>query len=98
MKSVAAAVLLRHRLSVVQGHKVEQKMSLTLFMKHGLKVNVHKRDLEGTVAGIIKKGKEGESRRLLHGNNEAIAVRYTGGGCNGVSESAAGKGVVVGVV
>jgi fatty acid omega-hydroxylase len=98
MKSVAAAVLLRHRLSVVQGHKVEQKMSLTLFMKHGLKVNVHKRDLEGTAARIIKKGKEGESRQLLHGNNEAIAVRYNGGGCNGASESAAGKGAVVGVV
>jgi fatty acid omega-hydroxylase len=98
MKSVAAAVLLRHRLSVVQGHKVEQKMSLTLFMKHGLKVNVHKRDLEGTAARIIKKGKEGESRHMLHGNNEAIAVRYNGGGCNGASESAAGKGAVVGVV
>ncbi|EPS59487.1 hypothetical protein M569_15318, partial [Genlisea aurea] len=33
MKSIAAAVLLRHRLSLVPGHKVEQKMSLTLFMK-----------------------------------------------------------------
>uniref|UniRef100_A0A6M2ED84 Uncharacterized protein n=1 Tax=Populus davidiana TaxID=266767 RepID=A0A6M2ED84_9ROSI len=98
MKSVAAAVLLRHRLSVVQGHKVEQKMSLTLFMKHGLKVNVHKRDLEGTAARIIKKGKEEESRQLLHGKNEAIAVRYNGGGCNGASEGAAGKGAVVGVV
>ncbi|KAL3572016.1 hypothetical protein D5086_025920 [Populus alba] len=98
MKSVAAAVLLRHRLSVVQGHKVEQKMSLTLFMKHGLKVNVHKRDLEGTAARIIQKSKEGESRQLLHGKNEAIAVRYNGGGCNGASEGAAGKGAVVGVV
>ncbi|GAV81736.1 p450 domain-containing protein/Arch_ATPase domain-containing protein, partial [Cephalotus follicularis] len=46
MKSVAAAVLLRHRLMVVPGHKVEQKMSLTLFMKYGLKVNVQRRDLE----------------------------------------------------
>ncbi|KAI3468716.1 hypothetical protein Pfo_025379 [Paulownia fortunei] len=45
MKSIAAAVLLRHRLSLVAGHKVEQKMSLTLFMKDGLKVNVHPRDL-----------------------------------------------------
>lgn len=49
MKSVAAAVLLRHRLTVVPGHKVEQKMSLTLFMKNGLKVNVHTRELEGIV-------------------------------------------------
>lgn len=45
MKSIAAAVLLRHRLTVVPGHRVEQKMSLTLFMKYGLKVNVHPRDL-----------------------------------------------------
>ncbi|EOA39016.1 hypothetical protein CARUB_v10011562mg, partial [Capsella rubella] len=36
MKTIAAAVLLRHRLTVVPGHKVEQKMSLTLFMKNGL--------------------------------------------------------------
>ncbi|KAI4338402.1 hypothetical protein MLD38_023466 [Melastoma candidum] len=45
MKSIAAAVLLRHKLSIAQGHRVEQKMSLTLFMKHGLKVNVRERDL-----------------------------------------------------
>ncbi|KDP28614.1 hypothetical protein JCGZ_14385 [Jatropha curcas] len=96
MKSVAAAVLLRHRLTIVPGHKVEQKMSLTLFMKDGLKVNVHKRDLEGSVARLIKKVKEGE---LLHGNNkknnEGIGVR-----CNGVSGGGGGTGeeVVVGVV
>ncbi|CAN1308912.1 Cytochrome P450 86A8 [Linum perenne] len=54
MKSVAAAVLLRHRLTVVEGHKVEQKMSLTLFMKYGLKVNVLRRDLEETAARIKK--------------------------------------------
>lgn len=45
MKSIAAAVLLRHRLTVAPGHRVEQKMSLTLFMKYGLKMNVHHRDL-----------------------------------------------------
>ncbi|KAK8697831.1 hypothetical protein V6N13_113966 [Hibiscus sabdariffa] len=38
MKSVASAVLLRYRLSPVPGHRVEQKMSLTLFMKNGLHV------------------------------------------------------------
>ncbi|KAH7849498.1 hypothetical protein Vadar_018727 [Vaccinium darrowii] len=54
MKSIAAAVLLRHRLSVVAGHKVEQKMSLTLFMKYGLKVNVHNRDLEAIMASVRK--------------------------------------------
>lgn len=51
MKSIAAAILLRHRITVVPGHQVEQKISLTLFMKYGLKVNVQHRDLEG----ILKK-------------------------------------------
>ncbi|KAL5710404.1 hypothetical protein ACHQM5_020968 [Ranunculus cassubicifolius] len=45
MKSVAAAVLLRYRLSLAPGHRVEQKMSLTLFMKHGLHVLLHPRTL-----------------------------------------------------
>lgn len=45
MKSVASSVLLRHRLAVAGGHRVEQKMSLTLFMKHGLLLHVHPRDL-----------------------------------------------------
>ncbi|KAJ7951154.1 Cytochrome P450 [Quillaja saponaria] len=58
MKSVVAAVLLRHRLVVATGHQVEQKMSLTLFMKHGLKVNVHYRDLKGIVENIKKERKE----------------------------------------
>lgn len=52
MKSIASAVLLRHRLTVAAGHRVEQKMSLTLFMKYGLKVNVHKRDLTPILANI----------------------------------------------
>ncbi|XP_057953172.1 cytochrome P450 86A1 [Malania oleifera] len=45
MKSVASAVLLRYRLSPVPGHRVEQKMSLTLFMKNGLHVYLHPREL-----------------------------------------------------
>ncbi|KAL8531188.1 hypothetical protein ACS0TY_007987 [Phlomoides rotata] len=45
MKSVAAAVLLRYRLALVSGHRVEQKMSLTLFMKNGLKVYLKAREL-----------------------------------------------------
>ncbi|KAJ6836710.1 uncharacterized protein M6B38_325015 [Iris pallida] len=49
MKSVAAAVLLRYRLALAEGHRVEQKMSLTLFMKHGLHVDVHRRDLSDVV-------------------------------------------------
>ncbi|KAG8371455.1 hypothetical protein BUALT_Bualt13G0089300 [Buddleja alternifolia] len=45
MKSVAMAVLLRYQLSLVPGHRVEQKMSLTLFMKNGLKVYLKPREL-----------------------------------------------------
>ncbi|KAI3693955.1 hypothetical protein L1987_76911 [Smallanthus sonchifolius] len=56
MKSIAAAVLLRHRLAVAAGHKVEQKMSLTLFMKYGLKVNVFKRDLRAIMERVKEKG------------------------------------------
>ncbi|KAB2073848.1 hypothetical protein ES319_A07G112500v1 [Gossypium barbadense] len=43
MKSVASAVLLRYRVSLVPGHRVEQKMSLTLFMKKGLRVYLQPR-------------------------------------------------------
>ncbi|WOH02300.1 hypothetical protein DCAR_0521689 [Daucus carota subsp. sativus] len=46
MKSVASAVLLRYRLLPVPGHRVEQKMSLTLFMKNGLRVYLNPRELE----------------------------------------------------
>ncbi|GAV74466.1 p450 domain-containing protein [Cephalotus follicularis] len=45
MKSVASAVLLRYRLSLVPGHRVEQKMSLTMFMKNGLRVYLTPRNL-----------------------------------------------------
>ncbi|KAJ7964142.1 Cytochrome P450 [Quillaja saponaria] len=47
MKSVASAVLLRYRLLPVPGHRVEQKMSLTLFMKNGLRVYLCPRNLDG---------------------------------------------------
>ena len=50
MKSIASAVLLRHSVELVPGHKVEQKMSLTLFMKSGLRVHVKPRDLAGYAA------------------------------------------------
>lgn len=43
MKSIASAVLMRHRLELVPGHRVRQKMSLTLFMKNGLRVYLHPR-------------------------------------------------------
>ncbi|CAM8934751.1 unnamed protein product [Rhodiola kirilowii] len=52
MKSIAASLLLRHRLTLAKGHKVAQKMSLTLFMKYGLVVNVHQRDLKPILTKI----------------------------------------------
>ncbi|KAJ9706456.1 hypothetical protein PVL29_001790 [Vitis rotundifolia] len=64
MKSIAAAVLLRHRLTVAPGHRVEQKMSLTLFMKYGLKVNVQPRDLTPILANIPK----AEPKTKVNGN------------------------------
>ncbi|KAJ0048336.1 hypothetical protein Pint_15143 [Pistacia integerrima] len=69
MKSIAAAVLLRHRLTVVPGHRVEQKMSLTLFMKYGLLVNVQPRELKPIIEKICK------------GNNSTVGVN---GNCQGV--------------
>ncbi|XP_010520223.1 PREDICTED: cytochrome P450 86A1 [Tarenaya hassleriana] len=46
MKSVASAILLRYRLCPVPGHRVQQKMSLTLFMKNGLRVFLRPRPHE----------------------------------------------------
>ncbi|KAL6530897.1 hypothetical protein OROGR_014757 [Orobanche gracilis] len=60
MKSIVAAVLLRHRLVLAAEHKVEQKMSLTLFMKDGLKVNVLPRDLAPILDKIGNKGNKVE--------------------------------------
>ncbi|XP_027108366.2 cytochrome P450 86A8-like [Coffea arabica] len=60
MKSVAAALLLRHRITLAPGHKVEQKMSLTLFMKYGLKVNLHPRDLTAIVESVKKQKRIGD--------------------------------------
>ncbi|KAL5983278.1 hypothetical protein ACLOJK_017362 [Asimina triloba] len=45
MKTIASSILLRHGLELAAGHRVEQKMSLTLFMKNGLRVRVKRRDL-----------------------------------------------------
>ncbi|TXG50533.1 hypothetical protein EZV62_023057 [Acer yangbiense] len=67
MKSIAAAVLLRHHLTVVPGHRVEQKMSLTLFMKYGLMVNVHPRELKPIMEKISKDG--GSFGKNAHNNH-----------------------------
>ncbi|KAL0408189.1 UNVERIFIED_CONTAM: cytochrome [Sesamum radiatum] len=75
MKSIAAAVLLRHRLVVAAGHKVEQKMSLTLFMKDGLKVNVQPRELGPILDKIGGTGKAREgviTNGISHAHVEVI--------------------------
>ncbi|CAN6323686.1 unnamed protein product [Urochloa humidicola] len=44
MKFAAASILLRYRVHVVPGHPVAPKIALTMYMKHGLKVTLAKRD------------------------------------------------------
>ncbi|XP_042512366.1 cytochrome P450 86A8-like [Macadamia integrifolia] len=80
MKSIAAALLLRHRLTLATGHKVEQKMSLTLFMKNGLMVNVHRRDLTA-IAAAVRKEREGVSAVTVNcnGNGHAAVHMVVGG-------------------
>lgn len=45
MKTIVAGILLRHRISLDPSTPVEQKMSLTLFMKYGLRVFIEPRNL-----------------------------------------------------
>lgn len=61
MKSITASILLRHRLTVAPGHRVEQKMSLTLFMKFGLKMDVRRRDLTLPVEKVVNEMRNYES-------------------------------------
>ncbi|CAA3023754.1 cytochrome P450 86B1-like [Olea europaea subsp. europaea] len=44
MKFAAAAILYRFRVVVVENHPVAPKMALTMYMKHGLKVKLSRRD------------------------------------------------------
>ncbi|KAJ6852728.1 uncharacterized protein M6B38_254110 [Iris pallida] len=44
MKFVAASILLRYRVRVVDGHPVAPKLALTMYMKYGLKVTLSRRD------------------------------------------------------
>ncbi|KAL4389627.1 hypothetical protein HN51_010543 [Arachis hypogaea] len=46
MKYAAASIILRYRVKVVENHPVLPKLALTMYMKHGIKVNLHKRDAE----------------------------------------------------
>uniref|UniRef100_A0A7N0RC72 Cytochrome P450 n=1 Tax=Kalanchoe fedtschenkoi TaxID=63787 RepID=A0A7N0RC72_KALFE len=67
MKSIAASLLLRHRLTLASGHRVAQKMSLTLFMKYGLVVNVHQRDLKLILSKIPLKSETCAKGSLTEG-------------------------------
>jgi len=44
MKFVAASILYRYQVKVVKNHPVTPKLALTMYMKHGLKVTLHKRE------------------------------------------------------
>ncbi|XVE66350.1 hypothetical protein DITRI_Ditri08aG0073300 [Diplodiscus trichospermus] len=44
MKFVAASIIYRYHVKVVKDHHVAPKLALTMYMKHGLKVNLIKRD------------------------------------------------------
>jgi len=45
MKYAAASIIFRYRVKVVENHPVEPKLALTMYMKHGLKVNLYQRDV-----------------------------------------------------
>ncbi|KAK6253072.1 hypothetical protein QUC31_014792 [Theobroma cacao] len=44
MKFAAASIIYRYRVKVVKDHPVAPKLALTMYMKHGLNVNLIKRD------------------------------------------------------
>ncbi|KAJ7942676.1 Cytochrome P450 [Quillaja saponaria] len=44
MKFVAANIIYRYRVKVVENHPVVPKLALTMYIKHGLKVNLYRRD------------------------------------------------------
>ncbi|OVA02907.1 Cytochrome P450 [Macleaya cordata] len=44
MKFVAASIIYRYQVKVVENHVVRPKLALTMYMKHGLKVTLSKRD------------------------------------------------------
>lgn len=43
MKFVAASIIYRYRVKAVKDHPVEPKLALTMYIKHGLEVNLIKR-------------------------------------------------------
>ncbi|KAK7312210.1 hypothetical protein VNO77_35911 [Canavalia gladiata] len=44
MKYVAASIIYRYHVKVVENHPVVPKLALTMYMKHGIKVNLYRRE------------------------------------------------------
>lgn len=44
MKFTAASIIYRYHVGVVKNHPVEPKVALTMYIKHGLKVNLYRRE------------------------------------------------------
>lgn len=51
MKSVAASVISQFSVRVVPGHPVVPKLALTMYMKHGLMVTLHRRERNANSSG-----------------------------------------------
>lgn len=60
MKSVAAAIVYRYKVKVVNGHNVEPKLALTMYMKHGLMVNLINRSVSKIDQYYAKSTDEGK--------------------------------------
>lgn len=43
MKFAAASIICRYHVNIAEDHQVAPKLALTMYMKHGLKVHLHKR-------------------------------------------------------
>ncbi|XP_041015939.1 cytochrome P450 86B1-like [Juglans microcarpa x Juglans regia] len=54
MKFAAASVIFRYHVKVVKDHPVEPKLALTMYMKHGLKVTLYRRDHELELQKYLK--------------------------------------------
>ena len=44
MKFVSASIIYRYHVKVAKNHPVQPKLALTMYIKHGLKVNLIRRD------------------------------------------------------
>ncbi|KAF4387607.1 hypothetical protein G4B88_003934 [Cannabis sativa] len=52
MKFVAASIIYRYHVKVVENHPVVPKLALTMYMKHGLKVHLSRRDQKITTSKV----------------------------------------------